>query len=64
MVQIQKKVFYSGVILYEKKKQNPKKKKSKKVIFGGLPAFFVEQKLAKMTNLNEFPSIKEISKIC
>ena len=60
-----KKVFYSDVILYENPnpKKNPKKK-IEKVIFGGLPGFFVYQNFAKITNLLEFPFIKEISKNC
>ena len=36
----------------------------KKIIFGGLPALFVDQNFAKITYLPEFSYIKQISKIC
>ena len=49
-LQIKKKVFYSSAILYEKTESE---ETNQKVIFGGLPAFFVHQNFAKIANLKK-----------
>ena len=53
-------VFYSSVILYE---ETESEEKHKNVIFGGFPAFFLDQNFAKITYLPVFTYIKKISQI-
>ena len=48
-LQIHKKIFYASLILYEEAESE--ENKSKNVIFGGLPAFFVDRNLSKIWDL-------------
>ena len=64
-LKIKKKVFYSGAFLYEETESEEKKEKSHFWWFAGVFCMYctVHQNFAKITNLPEFPSFKEIFKI-